>query len=216
MSDLAITAAHRPRILLAPHRQVAYRRQFASDAIGDRRNIGTNSPVRAALTPGDRPDPHHHSRTGAAATRHRHSAALPRPAPPPALVTVATPPPIPRPPGSSALERLRRYHTMITTIYSCRICGRKPRTSALTNPSPMRTPTYAELGLEGPVDDARESARKPTFGNTVSRCRGCACRGGTMVACQRPSGQRPAGARRRAGPGAARLRGAGAAAGHRR
>ena len=72
--------------------------------------------------PGDRPDPHYHSRAGAAATRHRHPAALPGPGPPPALVTLATPPPIPRPPGSSALEHLRRHHTMITTIYSCRNC----------------------------------------------------------------------------------------------
>jgi integrase/recombinase XerD len=60
-------------------------------------------------------------RAGAAATRHRHPAALPRQDPPPGLVTMATTPPIPRSPGSSALEHLRRHHTMITTIYSRRI-----------------------------------------------------------------------------------------------
>src|SRR5262249_19536856 len=60
----------------------------------------------------------------------------------------------------------------------------------------MRTATYAELGLEGPVDDARESARKPTFGNTVSRCRGCACRGRTMV---RASGRAVSGRQARGG-----------------
>ena len=65
--------------------------------------------------------PIYHSRAGAAATRHGHPTALPRPGPPSALVTLATPPPVPRPPGSSALEHLRRHHTMITTIYSCRI-----------------------------------------------------------------------------------------------
>jgi len=41
--------------------------------------------------------------------------------PSPALVTMAAPPPIPRSPIPSALERLRRHHTMITTIYSRRI-----------------------------------------------------------------------------------------------
>src|SRR5262249_30697722 len=69
------------------------------------------------------------------------------------------------------------------------------------SPPPMRTPTYAELGLEGPVDDARESARKPSFGTKVSRRRGCACSGRAMVGCPAPSAARAGRRAAPAGPG---------------
>jgi SRSO17 transposase len=86
---------------------------------------------RQPCRPRDRPDPRHHSRARAAATRHRHPAASPRQNPPPALVTMATPPPIPRSPGPSALEHLRRC-TMITTIYSRRIRAAGCRARSIT------------------------------------------------------------------------------------
>src|ERR1035438_5194175 len=62
----------------------------------------------------------------------------------------------------------QRTHEMLPILVDHRratarhLTGRKPRASALTDPSPMRTRTYGELRLEGPIDDARESARKPT------------------------------------------------------
>src|SRR6266568_3095818 len=62
----------------------------------------------------------------------------------------------------------QRAHEMLSILVDHRratarpLTGRKPRASALTDPAPMRTRTYGELRLEGPIDDARESARKPT------------------------------------------------------
>jgi hypothetical protein len=76
----------------------------------------------------------------------------------------------------------QRPHEMLPVLVDHRratarpLTGREPRASTLTDPSPMRTRTYGELRLKGPVDDARESARKPALYGNVAGGRPCLLR----------------------------------------